>query len=308
MQLDKICILLCTCNGERYVVQQLQSIAAQRGSFAIEVFVSDDNSTDKTVELIRQFSQRESGISIKVQNGPSKGFSANFQSAVANCASDAAYYAFCDQDDIWEPEKLMRALENLEGYVADRPCLYCGRTALISESGSFLGQSPNFKRAKTFRNALVQSIAGGNTMVFNYSAYLLLYTTCKEKIVSHDWWLYLLVSGVGGAVIYDQKPYVQYRQHANNAIGSNMGFKARINRIQRLMRGDFKNWIDVNLAALKHHECHLTAENKEIFNTFLHARRSGFVRRMVQSLKLRLYRQTVLGTLSLYIGIAMRRI
>jgi hypothetical protein len=74
------------------------------------------------------------------------------------------------------------------------------------------------------------------------------------------------------------------------------------------MSGDFKDWIDVNLAALQHHESCLTSENRVIFNAFLNARRSGFVRRMAQSLKLRLYRQTILGSLSLYIGLAMRRI
>ena len=82
--------------------------------------------------------------------------------------------------------------------------------------------SPLFRRPPSFRNALVQSLAGGNTMVLNRPARdLVALASRRARFVSHDWWAYLLVTGAGGAVHYSAKPLVRYRQHAHNLVGAN---------------------------------------------------------------------------------------
>ena len=102
------------------------------------------------------------------------------------------------------------------------PLLFCSRTLTITESGTPVGMSPLFRRTPSFRNALVQSLAGGNTMVLNRAARdIVALASRRARFVSHDWWAYLLVTGAGGVVHYSAKPLVRYRQHAQNLVGAN---------------------------------------------------------------------------------------
>src|SRR5262249_28608171 len=157
------------------------------------------------------------------------------------------YYAFCDQDDVWESDKLERALCILNRMSQDRPVLYCGRTRVIDDAGRIIGTSPAFLRPPSFANALVQNIGGGNTMVMNHAARELLLAAGPEiDTVAHDWWIYQIVSGAGGAVNYDLEPRVRYRQHRSNLIGANNTFRARCERIRLLFNGRFKQWTDRN--------------------------------------------------------------
>jgi hypothetical protein len=84
----------------------------------------------------------------------------------------------------------------------------------------------------------VQSIAGGNTMVFNQKAReLVVFCGADVDVPSHDWWLYQVTAACGGQVHYDAYPSVRYRQHAHNVIGSNMGWTASMHRIHMLQKG-----------------------------------------------------------------------
>ena len=112
---------------------------------------------------------------------------------------------------------------------------------LIDEAGKPIGLSPLFKAPLSFENALVQSIAGGNTMLFNEETRKLLATTRESShIVSHDWWSYILVTGCGGEVCYDPESTLNYRQHSQNLIGSNISIRGRLQRLRRLLKGTFK--------------------------------------------------------------------
>ena len=181
-----------------------------------------------------------------------KGVCANFLSLATDPAIDADYFAFSDQDDVWYKDKLQRALTWLVTVPDDVPALYCGRTELVSNDGRSYGFSPLFTRPIAFRNALIQSLGGGNTMVFNKAAKRLLETTGRLDVVLHDWWMYQLVSAVGGAIRYDPQPALKYRQHPDNLIGSNRGWRARLVRIRMMLSGRFRDWNTMNIAALQH--------------------------------------------------------
>ncbi len=114
--------------------------------------------------------------------GPKQGHWKNFLSLLHNqpADADAELFAFSDQDDIWYPEKLRRAADWFSIQPKDVPALYFTRTELMGEDGAHLGYSPLFKRKPSFQNALVQNIGGGNTMVFNRAARLLLAQTPEE--------------------------------------------------------------------------------------------------------------------------------
>ena len=86
------------------------------------LFVSDDGSTDETLSLISKY-QREGGVSVAVRDGPRRGLVRNFLGLACDLSISADYFAFSDQDDIWEPEKLSRAIEWLQSIPAQKPCL-----------------------------------------------------------------------------------------------------------------------------------------------------------------------------------------
>jgi glycosyltransferase involved in cell wall biosynthesis len=301
-------ILLCTFNGKFFLAEQLASLERQTFK-AWKVIASDDGSSDGTKSMLHAFKNAHGPGQVEIVDGPGRGAPANFLSLA--CREDLAsdYYAFCDQDDIWEADKLARAISVLEQVSADVPAVYGSRTRLIDEAGQEIGFSPLFSRTPTFRSALVQSIAGGNTMVFNQKAREALVSAGADVTVpSHDWWLYQVISGCGGVVHYDPYPSVRYRQHARNVIGSNMGFAARLRRLRMFGQGRFRHWSDLNVAALARVRPRMTAENRQIFDLFCEARQQPLLQRAAMFAQAGVYRQTLYGNLGLAVAVLLRMV
>src|SRR5262245_10235324 len=263
-----VTILLCTLNGERFLAEQLASL--ERQTFKNwKLVASDDGSSDGTKSILLAFQRSSAPGKAEIIDGPRRGAPANFlfQACAKNLASE--YYAFCDQDDVWEADKLERAIDVLGQTAPGVPALYGSRSRLIDEDGNETGFSPLFRKIPEFRSALVQSIAGGNTMVFNQKAReLLAFCGADVDVPSHDWWLYQVTSACGGAVHYDPYPSVRYRQHAHNVIGSNVGWAARMRRLRMLRQGRFRHWEDLNETALARLRPHMSRENRRIFGLF----------------------------------------
>lgn len=294
-----VSVLLCTYNGERFLREQLESIARQTYPGWV-VSVSDDGSTDSTLAILQEYKEKWGEEKLRVFSGPRQGFAANFISLACLSEVQSEFYAWADQDDIWLDHKLQIALDQLKAIPQDIPALYCGRTELINEDRQSIGLSPLFNRPATFSNALVQSIGGGNTMVFNHAACRLLREAGKDlTIVSHDWWAYLAVTGVGGRILYDAIPTILYRQHDDNIIGSNSSFFSRINRLRMVFEGRFRSWNESNIRALESIDYRLSEENRSILNNFMEARAHRGVRRFICLRRSGVYRQTFLGNLGL---------
>jgi glycosyltransferase involved in cell wall biosynthesis len=306
--MPSVAILLCTFNGARFLDAQLSSYVAQ--SFKEWcLFVSDDGSTDATLGAIADRTAQLGTAPPAVRSGPRQGFVANFLSLACDPSIIADYFAFSDQDDVWEPDKLERAIDWLKGRPAHVPAMYCSRTQLIDDEGRAYGFSPLFRRRPSFRNALVQSIAGGNTIVFNRAAReLLIACGPSVQLPSHDWWTYLLITAVGGEVRYDPIPTVRYRVHRQNVIGSNVGWLNRLRRLQMLAAGRFERWTDMNIAALTPFRPRMTPDNRNLFDLFCTARKRGFFDRQIGFLKTGVYRQTLLGNLGLILAISAKKI
>ena len=306
-RLGKVAVLMATFNGAKFLDEQLASLERQTHE-AIDVHVSDDGSNDSTLEILCAWRQRWGRGCFVIQRGPGDGFSENFRSLIVNADAEADYFAFCDQDDIWEADKLQTALEAI-GPPTDLPKLFCSRTRIISEGGQPLGLSPDFRRGPSFRNALVQSIAGGNTMVFNRATRnLLVEASTRTPFVAHDWWTYMLVTGAGGKVFYCSDPLVRYRQHPNNLVGTTNSIRGQLNRLERLARGVFSHWSDINIAGLDDNSHLLTPEARAIVSRFRAARRRGFAKRLRGFRASGVYRQTLLGNVALYVAAMFGRL
>ena len=297
----RVAILMATYNGGKYLEEQLRSIALQTHRNWL-IVVSDDGSSDITLETLERCRRRFGDQRVRLLKGPGRGFAANFLSLCCEPSIDAEFFAFCDQDDIWRPHHLERAVAWLQAIPTARPALHCGRTNLICDAGLLFGASPIFARPPTFHNALVQSLAGGNTMVFNAAARNLLRQAGSQAVVSHDWWVYMLVSGAGGQICYTTVPSVDYRQHGGNLIGANTSWRDRQHRIKRMLAGHFKGWNELNLAALEQCQALLTEPHRQVMHRFAEARRARLPRRCLGVLRSGVYRQTWLGNLGLVVA------
>ena len=258
-----ITIAMCTKNGARFLDSQLQSLLTQTHR-NWSLWVSDDGSTDETWAILERFRARH-GLQhpVRLLAGPDCGAAANFLSLLTHPEFPSGYTALCDQDDVWLPEKLARGLDLISSRPSDRPSLYGARSFYVSEKLVHHGSSPRLSRPPDFPNALVENVFSGHTAILSPAARDLVRTAGAQLDVPfHDWWLYLLISGAGGDLLFDSARVALYRQHGRNALGANRAVIPRLDRIHRVMRGDYKHWIDQNIEALLSVESLLTTESR----------------------------------------------
>lgn len=296
---SEVAILLCTLQGQKYLAEQLESFQRQTHE-NWKVWASDDGSKDNTAAILGEYQKKWPKGKLSVRQGPGNGFFSNFLFLTCRKDIQADYFAYSDQDDIWEEDKLQRAINCLKTIPHSTPALYCTRTRLVDVKNQHIVLSHLFTLRTSFSHALVQSISGGNTMVFNRAARaLLLKAGDHVNAVSHDWWAYMVVSGCGGKIFYDPYPSVRYRQHPGNMVGSNMSWRARMSRARMLRKGIFKCWNDRNIKALEAIRSELTPENLRILEQFTSARKSAFIPRLIGLYRSGIYRQTALGNIGL---------
>lgn len=303
----EVAILMATYNADQFIEQQLRSFSNQTYPFW-KLYISDDSLTDDSVKLIHDCMGNTPETSCVIKKGPMRGFAANFLSLVCDNSIKADYYAYSDQDDVWEEEKLAHAINQLSAVDSNVPALYCSRTLLIDINNNAIGFSPEFQRAPGFCNAMVQSIAGGNTMVFNKAAKKILEKAGEVDVVSHDWWTYIAITACGGIVIYDREPRVKYRQHSNNLVGTNNGIKQKLKRIASLSRGDYASWTQLNLQALNSLKEDIPERNKNLINKILEIKCGSLITRLICAFKFPFYRQTFFGNIALVVAMIFKKI
>lgn len=308
-----VAILMGTKNGERFLAEQLDSLETQTHENWV-LYVSDDGSTDNTLSILKDYQAKWPPGKMIISAGPQQGFCTNFLSLACDPSMRADFYAFCDQDDTWLTNKLAVAINHIRSNQSRNasekrvPYLYCGRTTYVNEKNQPIGMSPLFVFPPSFRNALVQSIAGGNTMVFNHEAKEILERTGVQSLPSHDWWLYLLITGIGGYVFYDQNPYVLYRQHDDSVVGENRSMLSKFHRAYTLLRGRFRDWNTKHIKVLCQAKSELTPDHQEILRLFKLLREAKLVDRIRLMEVCGLYRQTWRGTMSLIIASLFKKI
>lgn len=308
----RLTILMATYNGERFLQDQLNSFSRQ-SFYDWDLWVSDDGSCDNTKTILHNYDQEQNGHhKVCVIDGPHRGFVQNFLNLTCCCQNDSEFFAFSDQDDIWQNDKLQRAINWLETIPTDIPALYCSRTEIVDEDARPTSPptfSPLMKIIPSFSNALVQSIAGGNTMVFNKAAKQLIESFGGViDVPSHDWWVYLLVTGVGGKVYYDPISSLLYRQHRKNVVGSNRSLGALWIRLKKFMDGQYKNYNEKNVYYLTKCAPLLTKENQDRLAFFSQARKSSTLQSIKALRKAGVRRNGFLFNTALWIGLVIGRI
>ncbi len=222
----KTAVLLAACNGSRYLPALLDSLLAQTDP-DFTVIMQDDGSSDDTPALLSGVAERDSRFIFGKEQGAGLGPAGNFLSLVRQAQAD--YILLCDQDDIWEPEKiavLKAAIMDLENsFGAGTPLLVHSDCSLIDENGSMTAGS--FFRhqgwdpaALTLPRLLVQNNVTGCTLIMNEALRKLVADHGKAKeLFMHDWFI-ALTAAAFGRVSFVNTPLTCYRQHGANAVGA----------------------------------------------------------------------------------------
>ena len=210
----EIDVLLATYNGGEYLSEFLDSLAKQEG-VSINLYVSDDNSNDNTLQIVNSY--HKSFNSLKIVSGPEIGPAGNFFSLLGQGNSE--FTAFADQDDIWEKDHLIKSIGRIEKYGETPALTFCDVYEFYDDQ-SKNRVWPNLVAEPTITQIVVQNFARGCTLVFNRSSKNLLLEKQVKEVIMHDWWLYLLIASCG-EVVYSQTSEIQYRVHDGNFIGVN---------------------------------------------------------------------------------------
>lgn len=249
-RVKSVCVILCTYNGSRYLEQQIDSILRQDYP-NISLVIFDDQSRDDTVNIAKQFVGLFEERSVKlVVNSQSFGSPHNFLQGLVSVGEDYDYYAFSDQDDVWLPSKISRAVDAL-GDPLEASLYYSNVTSVDSRNEKVLGESsirPDFHSKKT---ALLANPAPGNTMVFTQALYQkVVEFDAPAELPFHDWWIYLIALYSGADLRFDCHSCVRYRQHSHNRTGDGRRPFDRLRRLYELFKGERKGIVRLHARAL----------------------------------------------------------
>ncbi len=207
---DKVCVVLPTYNGAKYLANQLDSILRQ--TYAnIEVWLRDDGSSDSTVEVIRKYASAYDNVHFIEDDLGNLGCPASFYEIIRR-AVPCDYYAFADQDDIWEGEKVQRAVDALSALDDGVPGVYYSSFTYVDPNGAFIREAAKQDAETPFVRTLFYTPGLGFTIAFNRRA-------CEEFILNvetgpemHDRWM-LRCGSAFGRVIYDPVPTAKHIRH-----------------------------------------------------------------------------------------------
>ncbi len=200
-----ISVALCVHNGERFLREQLDSVLAQR-DVELEIVALDDASSDGSGTILREYAARDTRMRC-FRNEENLGPSRSFERAMSLCRGD--FIAPCDQDDVWEAEKLAVLL----AAIGNADLAYCD-SEYVDDAGAFTG-----KRVSED----VQMMSGREPLRFLFSNSVSGHATILRRELFeaarpfpqgafHDWWLALVAAARGG-VVYVDRPLVRFRRH-----------------------------------------------------------------------------------------------
>ena len=223
---QKVDILLATYNGEKYIKEQVESILNQTYE-NIQIIISDDCSTDKTRQVLKEYENNEK-IKIFYQE-KNLGYVKNFEFLLKQVESNL--YMLSDQDDVWKKEKVEKSVEKIESEKLD---LVFGDLEVVDENLNTLYKSYNRymhlihkikKYQKDYRLQYLYNCMTGCTIISrkNWIDKVLPFPT-DSKYMIHDYWLGLVIA-LNGKVGYIEEPYILYRQHGKNQVGSKKASK-----------------------------------------------------------------------------------
>jgi glycosyltransferase involved in cell wall biosynthesis len=274
-------ILLATCNGERFLREQIDSILGQDYEH-LRVLARDDGSRDLTSEILNDYAARFPNRFQVLPSGSAAGSARdNFLRLME--ASTADHICFSDQDDVWLPDKLSRtkeAMDRLESeWGTNLPLLVFTDLQVVDDElnqlhpsfWAYMGIDPD--RINRLNKLLVQGVVTGCTAMLNRPL-ADLSLRMPEEASMHDRWIALLTSTMGKYAIV-RAPTILYRQHDRNLLGTGAA-QQRGTLLQRLWRPDAEKYLEewrTNLrqaaALLRNHSAEMPPQKRHLIAAYL---------------------------------------
>lgn len=251
-QFPPVCVLLATYNGEPWLGEQLASIASQSG-VRVCIVASDDASTDNTLAQLSRSPPELPVLQLPALPRRLGSANRNFLRLIRDTPlGTAQYFALADQDDVWLPKKLERAVSEL---------LRTGADAYSSNVTAFWGNGREHVLVKSQPQRrfdhLFESAGPGCTFVFSRSAFMRLqeWVTARfealQDLKVHDWLIYAHAREQGWRWLIDPQSHMRYRQHARNEVGANKGLRAALSRWKLVRNGRYRDDVLAVAAAVE---------------------------------------------------------
>lgn len=240
-EVAKVAVLMAAYNGEKFIVEQIESILCQR-HVSVSLFISLDVSNDSTLDIVNAYAEKNKNI-ILLPYGEKYGSAAqNFFRLIRDVEiEEFDYVSLSDQDDIWDSKKISEAIQTLQ----ESDCnAYSSNVVAFWDDG----RTQLLEKAQPFRqwDYLFESAGPGCSYVLDRSLMRKLKAVLVQKskqvnsVALHDWFIYAFARTRGYRWIIDSRSFVLYRQHGGNVIGANNGLKSALRRYKLSRQGWYK--------------------------------------------------------------------
>lgn len=233
-----ISVFMSTYNGEKYLREQIDSILNQR-DVDIELWIRDDGSRDNTINILHEYKTKFENVHIC--RGKPVGVGRSFMGMLFESKAVSDYYAFADQDDIWDKDKLSFAVSQLHEY-GSVPALYVCNQRCVAADGTFLyNRFPDDFQKQQFYNILFANYYAGCTMVFDNVLKELLCDRKRRPEIDffqhriHDAWV-ASVASLAGILIFDPECHMSFRRHDSNVTDA---------RVRRNKQIGIREYVDI---------------------------------------------------------------
>lgn len=236
----KVAVLMSTYNGEKYLREQIESILSQNG-VQVDIYVRDDGSSDETKDILNEYAEQYPNIHFECAGNVGVGNS--FMNLMYSVTDSYDFYSLADQDDIWEENKLIEAV-NLLG----DDYLYASNQECVDKYGNSIGlrYGEDQKINLSPVSILEKNMIAGCTMVIPNKLFRIL-TEEKNRPSPyllrnriHDVWI-AMVASIFGEIVYDKRSFIKYRQHENNVVGAKSSFNKRLKeRIKKVKHTEYR--------------------------------------------------------------------
>lgn len=240
---EKVLIMMASYNGAQFIGEQIESIIAQTYS-NWELVIQDDGSTDRTIDIIKEYCAKESRIRFYTNDSEYHGPFYNFWSLFNKCKLQGvfAYYMFADQDDIWNPDKLVTMINFISK--KELPFLMFADMGLCDYNGNVTDKSLNvhFKMGSRDRyNVFFSHKVFGCNMICNKALFELVpvidISDERVKTLSHDNFFTKYAVTFGG-IEYIDKQTMLYRRHEKSVTGEMYYKRSKLYVLRRMFKFD----------------------------------------------------------------------
>lgn len=232
----KVAVLLSTYNGHEYLNELVDSVLSQEGVDVV-LQVRDDGSTDDTIKILESYNDPR----ISIRTGKNLKPAMSFLTLLREC-DDAEYYAYCDQDDYWYPNKLITAIKELQSIKS--PALFISTYDVCDEKlNKMFTYDMKFEEPLRLQDVLLYRAPSACNMVFNHKLREVINKSTPSFVRMHDFWTLIVALSHQYRIITKNVPLIKYRQHEGESVGITPSVMTRIKRLIRSSsKGNNERW------------------------------------------------------------------